>query len=359
MASPQNDVQSISMSNTKKEMLAAYQELVEKLEQERQIKQKPEEKIKEREKKQVVQTAEEWSSAGVTQKIGDLKVEVGRLISSLSDQIESYVAQFNHLKQAVEAKESELHEIYEIQKQASSLRALIEAQNQRRQEFEQEMQERKEASEDEISRTRDAWEQEKKLHEAEVKERDAQDAKRREREKEEYVYAFKREQQLARDKFEDQKAKQERELALKKEEVEKDLAEREAVIKEREASVDELQQRIDALEAEKKKAVEQAIKETTERLQGEFKTKEEFLKKEFSGEKNVLDTRIQSLEQTVKEQREHIDSLSKQLDKAAGQVQDIAVRAIEGSSHSKIVADLEAWLSENRRSGSESGKVDE
>jgi len=54
-------------------------------------------------------------------------------------------------------------------------------------------------------------------------------------------------------------------------------------------------------------------KETTERLQQEAKTREELLKKEFDGERNVLTTRIKSLEETVKQQNEQIIRLSQRL----------------------------------------------
>ncbi|MGI9165035.1 MAG: hypothetical protein ACR2G5_01360, partial [Pyrinomonadaceae bacterium] len=68
--------------------------------------------------------------------------------------------------------------------------------------------------------------------------------------------------------------------------------------------------------------------------------REELLRKEFDGERNVLKTRIESLEQLAKEQSEQIARLSQQLEKAYGQVQDIAVRTVEGSSHSKSLGGL-------------------
>ncbi len=354
MVKSEEAVPNISMANTKKEMLAAYQALVDKYEQERQQEQKPEDKIKERNQQKVVKEADELSATGVTKRIGELKSEVNNLITSLSDKLDGELQRYEQIKQAVAVQQQELEEIYDIQKQASSLSALIEAQRQRRQSFEQEMEEKREALEDEIRTTRERWEAEKQKHQAEIKERDAKETKERERQKEEYQYKFNREKQQARDTFEDEKRKQERELQLKREQAEKDLKERESVIAEREKAVDDLEKRIEALEAEKKSDVDEAVKETTDRLTSEANSRENLMKQEFDGEKNVLNTRIQSLEQTVKEQRAQLDSLSKQLDKASEKVQDIAVRAIEGSSHSKVVADLQQWLKENRRPTSSS-----
>ncbi len=87
-------------------------------------------------------------------------------------------------------------------------------------------------------------------------------------------------------------------------------------------------------------AIKGAVKEATARVQLEGKNREELLRKEFDGGRNVLKTRIESLEQLAKEQSEQIGRLCQQLEKAYGQVQDIAVRTVEGSSHSKSLSGL-------------------
>ena len=78
------------------------------------------------------------------------------------------------------------------------------------------------------------------------------------------------------------------------------------------------------------------------------------LRREFAGEKNVLSTRITALEQTAKEQSDQIARLLAQAEKAYAQVQDIAVKAIEGSSASKSLANLQQMLADqSRRPGPE------
>jgi hypothetical protein len=73
------------------------------------------------------------------------------------------------------------------------------------------------------------------------------------------------------------------------------------------------------------------------------------VKKEFIGERNVLTTRIESLEKIGKEQSEQISKLTQQLEKAYQQVQEIAVRTIEGSSTIKSFANLQQWISDQTR----------
>lgn len=86
-------------------------------------------------------------------------------------------------------------------------------------------------------------------------------------------------------------------------------------------------------------------------LQQEASAREEILKREFTGERNVLTARNAALEHTVKEQAEQISKLLQQSEKAYGQVQEIAVRAIEGSANSKQLANLQQLLADQGRKG--------
>jgi len=339
----------LSMSNTKKEMLDAYNALLKQLQEKREAELKPEKKIEEKKKREVVEVAEALSSEGVVKEIGNLKLEIGKRLTHISDGLEEEVSKFNQIKKAIEIKDEEVKELYEIERSAETLAALIEAQNQKRQEFESEMAARKEELNREILAIREEWGKEKKEHEAEIKERDAAESKRREREKEEYGYSFKREQQLAKDKFEDEKAKTEKEIQLKKEQMEKDLTEREKAVAEREEELGELQKKVIAFPKEMEEAINNAVKDTTERITLEAKNRAELIRKEFDGERNVLTTRIESLEKTVKEQSGQISNLSEQLEKAYQKVQDIAVKSVEGSSNLKSLSSLQQLVSEQSR----------
>jgi len=339
----------LSMSNTKKEMIDTYNALLKQLQEKSEAELKPEKQIEEKKKKEVVEVAKALSSEGVVKEIGNLKLEIGKMLTNISDGLEDEVSKFNQIQKAIELKDNELKELYEIERTAETLAALIEAQNKKREEFELEMAARKEELDREVTMIREEWEKEKKEHEAELKERDAEELKRREREKEEYTYAFKREQLLTKDKFEDEMAKIEKEIQTKKEQMEKDLAEREKVVVEREEKLKVLQEKIDMFPDELKKAVDKAVEETTERITLEAKNKEELMKKEFDGERNVLKTRIESLEKTVKEQSTLIANLSGQLEKSYQKVQDIAIKSVEGSSNLKSFVNLQQVASEQIR----------
>jgi len=342
--------------NTKQEMLDAYRALVRQLEERRAAELNPEKRLQEKRAEEAVTVAAGLAPDGVERALGDLKATIGKSLAEIADRMASEVTRFKAIQKAVESKEHELQELYGIEKAATSLAALIEAQNQKRREFEIELGRQKEELTREIESTRADWEKEKKIHEAELREREALEKKTREREKEEFAYLFKRDQQITRDKLNDEKAGLEKEILAKRESVTKELAEREKAVAAQEKELAELRQKVAAFPKELESAVDKAAKEVGDRLKLEAKNREELLRKEFEGERNVSAARSEALEKMNKDLSDQNAKLSKQLESAYQKVQEIAEKAIEGSSQAKSLADLQKLLAEqSRKSPAEKG----
>jgi hypothetical protein len=342
-------VPKLSDKNTKQEMLEAYRAVVRQLEEKRGAELQPEKRLQEKRDEEAVAAASELAPDSVERALGNLKVDIGQNLAQIAERMASEVTRFKAVQKAVEAKEHELRELYDIDKAAASLAALIETQNQKRRAFETELAAQKEELAREIETTRDDWEKEKKGHELEVRERDAVEKKAREREKEEFAYLFKREQQAARDKLNDEKAALEREILTKRESVAKELTEREKAVAAQEKELAELRQRVMAFPKELESAVDRAVKEVTERLKTDAKSREELLRKEFEGDRNVSAARNEALEKVCKDLSDQNAKLAKQLEAAYQKVQEIAEKAIEGSSQAKSLADLQKLLAEQAR----------
>ena len=152
----------LSLSNTKQEMMEAYQGLLKQLEEKKETELKPEKKLEEKRAKEVVTVAESLSSEGVVQEISGLKIEISKMLTQIGDKLDVEVDKFKAIQKAIELKEKELHELYEIEKSAMTLAALIETQNQKRQLFETEMAECKEELNQETQTQRLEWGKKKK-----------------------------------------------------------------------------------------------------------------------------------------------------------------------------------------------------
>jgi predicted phage tail protein len=64
------------------------------------------------------------------------------------------------------------------------------------------------------------------------------------------------------------------------------------------------------------------------------------LKKEAETEKRLSSLQVKTLEDTIARQTAQIEALQKQMEEAKQQVQDIAVKAIEGASGAKALAHI-------------------
>jgi hypothetical protein len=339
MAERKPATKKLSTSNTKQEMLDAYSDLLKQMEEKREAETPPEQKVAEKAAREVIATADSLSDDTIFRNISGLKAEVGKMLTTLSDRLEQEVERYDAVKRAIAEKERELAEIYEIQKAASSLATLIEAQNQKKVEFEDDMADRMEALTREIEETRNGWQKEKAQRAAEQKEQDAAEARKRSREKEEYDYALQRERQSAKDAFEkekegfeEEKGRLEREISLRREQTDRELAEREQAIVRQEQELADLRARVAAFPKELETTVAGEVKAAVEKVQTEGKFRLDLVQKEFEGERNVLQARIASQETVLKDQSAQLAKLNEQVEKSYSQVQAIAVKAVEGSA---------------------------
>ncbi len=344
MAMQPKTTKKLSTTNTKQEMLDSYNDLLAQLEEKRESEATPEQKIVEKAVKQVVAVADGLTTDSILNTISGLKAEVGKVLTNLSDRLEQESGRYEAVKKAIIEKDKELAEIYEIQKAASSLSALIEAQNLKKEQFEADMAERKVALSGEIEETRLEWQKERAQRIADVKEQDAADAKKRAREKEEYDYNLQRERQTVKDAFEKEKAgfeeekeRLEREIVLRREQSDREFAEREQAISRQEEELAELRARVAAFPKELETTVAREVKQAVDKVQTEAKFKLELLQKEFEGERNVLESKIVSLDALVKDQSARILNLGEQVEKSYVQVQAIAVKAVEGSASKPVM----------------------
>jgi len=329
----------ITASSTKKEILDAYNNLLKVLETRAQTELKPEKTKAEREKQEVIQTSDTLTTDKVIKTLNELKNETSKALTDIAFKLEGETERYNKLKRAIEIKEAELQELFEIEKSAFTLAALLEAQKQQRVVFDNEMARRKELLELEINQTKADWENQKKQHTEEMKDNKEQEDKRRRREKEEYDYKFEREKEQKINKLTDEINKLEKELQEKREEFNKqtkgkeiEIQEREQAVEEREKVMNGLQAKVDVFPRELERAVDKAVQEVTTKLTAEASKNEQLLVKGFEGEKNVLQARLDAFEQLIATQKRQIDKLTEQLESAYGKVQDIAVKAVAGSS---------------------------
>jgi len=348
------EVPQVTMSNTKKELLAAYESAADALRMQAQSLLKAEEARALAEEEAARATADAQTQEDPARRLHDLRLDVGKKLSQLAESLEAEVETYSRVKKAAAEKQAELNQLYEIEAAAGDLAALIEAQRARREQFDSDMILRKEELEShlagrkaelegEITATRRAWQEEQAGRLAEMEEEREKTAKSRQRDEEEYDYALKRGREQRSNVLEDELAALEGEIASKRIAFLGETSAKEAELHQREVAVtvgeDELEQlrrRVEAFPDELASAVQKAVEETTERLNAGFGSQKALLEAQFNGEKNVLLSRIEALEARVESQKAQLLALEEKQVKAYETVQDIANRAVDAARRELI-----------------------
>ena len=265
----------------------------------------------------------------VVGEISNLGLEVSKSLATLSDRLVQEVHRLATVREAVTLEQTELQRMHKIDIAATALDQLV--QNYDRQ---------KEQLETEIAAQRAAWEEESRQTERDRKEVEELLKKQRQREMDEYEYRKGLERKKAQDKYEEEMKLQERANKEKQETLEKSWREREAALKISEEELKNLRKEAVDFPAKLQRESEKAAAEAVRACEQKSEQRILLLTKDSEGEKRLAELRIKALEENLARQSAQMAALEKQLEEAKRQVQEIAVKAIEGASGARALSHI-------------------
>ena len=336
--SEKTDMLSVSMSNTKKELLDAYAEVRRRVDAQRKELLGAEKARAVAEKKAAQVTAEKEVENDPVKRLHELRGSLGKELLGLAEQFESEMQTFAQVQAAAENKKKELESLYGLETSIGDLAELITLHAEKKEQFALQVQQEKEAFDDEMKVQRDEWGQEAATHARHVEEVRDERKQKWVREQEEYEYTLKREREQRRNELEDELNKLSQEISTKKQEfdlsqkaLEEEFHRREDAVLEREKIIDDLQSQISGFDKKTEKAVQLAVDESMTRLTAEFNAKQALEKATHEGQSSVYQSRIDALEKQVASQAQQVEQLSSLQESAYQKVQDIASRAVDSS----------------------------
>ena len=265
----------------------------------------------------------------VVQRISGLGLEISKALAGVSGKLTDEVQLLAGVREAVGLERKELDRLHKIDVAATAVDQLVQDYARQRQELETE-----------IAARRAAWEEEAARADRERKEQEESLKRQRQREGEDFEYKKTQERKKAQDKHDEEMRLQEKKNQEKQETLEKGWQLREAVLKEREEELARLRRESEAfpkrLEAEANAAAERARRDSEARMQQETLV----MKKDAEAERRFGELRVKTLDEAVAHQQAQIAALEKQLADAKQQVQDIAVKAIEGASGARALSHI-------------------
>lgn len=329
--------------NTKAEILEAFDELAkEKAELKSQMEQLTKDRQIQVVKQPAVPPKKEVmnQSQSVQQKMNYtieslVKVQMGfgTAVSELSEQLTTKASNLEQLRSSVATETKQLEELHELEINTNTLDELLMIYENNEQTFIEEFSRRQETLAQEFLQQKQAWEKEQEEHKRLVKERNDERNKTTQREAAEYKYDLELQRKLNTDEYEQTQNKLNNELEEFRLLQEKQWTEREKTLAEREQQVAEAKNKVEGFAKEKELAIKRATEEGKGIAHYQAKIKTDLYAKDVEGQKRFYEQRLESLEQTIQNQEARIQGLAKQLESALKQVQDLAVKAIEGAAN--------------------------
>lgn len=325
----------VSPTSTKSEILNAYNELVKKIQESKQENPKAEQEKKVKET--TVETAAKLSDEEIIGAISALKLSLNSKLDKIEDDLTSERQKLAKIREAIAVEDQRLQDLYQINAGADSLAAILAAQKEKKEEFEREMALRKSELEEQIKQEKLNRDKETKLWEEKRKEAEEALKKQRAREEEEYKYNLQLARKKDKDEYEQKKAQLEKELKEKMESFESGIKIREQSVAASEKELAELRLKAENFPAELEKAVQTAIKETTARLDKDFKFEKQLLLKDHEGEIKLKNQQIESLMAKIKDLELQLKQAYSKAENAENNSKEITLKAIQSSGQIKII----------------------
>jgi hypothetical protein len=282
--------------------------------------------------------------------LDSLQLGFGAAVSELSERLTTEAAKLADIREGVTAEITDLQTLHTLTVDEDTFEQLIESYETNSKTFGEELTQQQEAAIQTVRDLAKAWSKEQEINGITVKERIELDRKNTQREVQEYKYNLDLQRKLDREQHEQQQAALYYELAETKETQEKTWSERELALAEREKLFHEAKDKVAAFVQDKEKAIEKAKGEGKGIATYQAKIESDLYAKEIEGQKRFYESNIESLQSNITNQEERLNSLSQQLAAALKQVQDLAVKAIEGSANANSYQTLKEITLEQAKS---------
>lgn len=307
-------MEKITSKSTKSQILDAYNKAIKKLNEIEASKDDPVSQKESQMKKETFEAADKIVAMGI------LNPEI--------------TGQYKSLELAIEMKKNELKDLYDLEVEANSLTAMINAHKDTQRELEEEAKENKKAIEAEIKALEAGLKAKEEEVENEVAEERERVSKIRQREEEEYQYNLKRKRQLEDDEWEDDKKARESVIASKEE----DLTNKEKELLEKETYIADLEDKVASIPDQVTSAYEEGKKEGKAKADKSNAFEVRSLETKHEYEVQNLQNQIDRLEQDLETEKSKNNDLQNKLDDAYTQMRELATNTVQSVGGVKILS---------------------
>lgn len=282
--------------------------------------------------KEIVTQAATYTVDTIVKGMADLQLEFGSIITGLSDRLTVEVEKLTQVKQSIEIETQHRSELQQVRVVADALHIITQEHQQSLKAIEQQLTIDRENLEKEQINLRKQWERNDREYTEQQTELATIVTKERQKEQDEVQYKVTRDRQLQTDVYTETKRNQELGIQSLDREKQKQWKEREKFLKDNQKLADENLAKVTAFPTELEEAVKKAREEAIKETSSNEKVKADLAEKEWDGNKQGYEMKVQSLERVIERQNEQIIAINEQLQTVMNQAQSLAMKAFETSA---------------------------
>ncbi|MGD1917799.1 MAG: hypothetical protein ACFCAD_02280 [Pleurocapsa sp.] len=261
--------------------------------------------------------------------MASLQLSFGSVMNELADNLTAESDKLNELKKAIAVEKEHLQQLNQVRLVADALHILNQEHQEKILSLKTKTAAEIEAVEKEMGQNRKYWEKEQQEFEIRVQESREILTKHREQEEADYQYELERQRTIENDEYEENKRLQAREIAEKKAINHKDWTAREKYLADNKKEFIKNKEQIDGFEAKLKEEYNKAKSNAIKEADGKYKVEAELQEKEWFGNQQGYELKIESLTAVIERQTQQIAEITAQLQDVNTQAQNLAMQAFQ------------------------------
>lgn len=286
--------------------------------------------------KELVKQAANYTADTIFRALAKLQATFGGSTAKLTADMTAEVEKLAQIQQAIQVENVRHESLRNVQIAAEALNILQQEHQKNLQTLEDDYQKKQDVLEIEIAKQRELWQQAQQDYNAQLAKQKILRERTRRLEEENYQYnTIQRKQTQDADAYSKQKRALERQLADTQQLKDKDWAVREKYLADHQTELADYKAKVEAMPKELEEAVKKAREEAIKDTFKDEENKAKLLEKEVVARRKAFELRIESLKQVIEQQKTQLTDLSKQLQAASSQVQQLATKAVAHTGQTK------------------------
>ncbi len=347
--------QKLSLKNTKNEMLDAYEKLAKELaslEAQAKNSQKELDRLQKQaanapapaltatpavqvQTKVVYEMPKTNDVAGIITYLNNVQQGITPALSEISAKMTLEAETLADLQETINEKKENLAKLYDLKVENGILDDLVKDYEEKQALHAEEQKKIQEAYQQDLTERQKTWTKEQKIYQKQLAERNEKADLENQRNLKEHNYDLQLQRNLEKDTHEQKKKALQQILIDLREKQDEEWANQEKQIKDREDEFEKLKKEAEEIPSRLEKEIKKAEHEGRAIIEKEAKIKADLLSKEVENAQKIYEMKITALDTSIKGQETRLQTLNKQLEMALKQVQDLAIKALDGSTNQK------------------------